>query len=270
MASWPAEQVFHAYLDEVKETGQGVFLAKEARKLLFTYLDRGTLAQDITSEKAIVHALSALSKVNEAHIVRSLFMSAHAGFEQFLRELFDSAAEAITHAKVVTSNPSHVKTITSLTSWQIQLAGEGFRKYFEPLAHMQVDYTAIAAAISAGADKDKPVILNGKVFGYKVGNIDQSTIDSLFKRFNCVIAWSKFSDFAEVQILFEKKKNKETQNAVADFFEETLKVRNRIAHTQGELNMSREDLSKQIAFLKHLSTFLQATLLDHLTPLLNK
>ncbi|UOD30561.1 hypothetical protein INH39_02075 [Massilia violaceinigra] len=273
MKEWTAKIVFDSYLNEVFETCNGIFLAKEARGTLLKYLSRETLAHDVVAQGLINTALSAVPKIRDGHVVRSLYMSAHAGFEQYLRSLFEAAALSISNAKLHRSKLSvedmdRVAILDALRGWQISLAGDAFGRYFEPLAHLSVDYSQVADAIVQCGDEKAAFVIDGKVFGFRVGNVDRKTIDKLFTRFRCELQWSKLANNPEVQKLLDTKSKAETDKEITNTLLDALKNRNRIAHTQGEFDISKEELLKHIKFLEYFSEFLFNALSEHVTKLL--
>ena len=273
MKEWKAKTVFHSYLDEILETCNGIFLAKEARAALYAHLNRETLRHDGAAEKMINSALGAVSKIQDGHVVRSLFMSAHAGFEQYLRSLFESAALSISNAKLNKSKlnsqgMNRAVVLDGLRGWQINLAGDAFSRYFEPLAHLTVDYSQVAHAIVKCGDATEPFYLDGNVFGFRVGNIDQSTINKLFSRFGCTLLWDGLAANLMVQKILDKTTKVETEKEIGRVMADALKIRNRIAHTQGEFGMGKEELIKQVKFLQYVSEFLFDALSAHVTKLL--
>jgi hypothetical protein len=273
MKEWKAKTVFHSYLDEISETCKGIFLAKEARTALYAHLNRDTLRYDGAAETLINSALGAVSKIEDGHVVRSLFMSAHAGFEQYLRSLFEAAALSISNAKLNKEKlnedgMSRRAVLNELSGWQINLAGDAFGRYFEPLAHLTVDYAQVAKAIVQCGDAKEPFFIDGKVFGFRVGNIDQAAITRLFKRFGCTLLWDGLAVDAAVQKLLDKTNKVATEKEIVKIMAEALKTRNRIAHTQGEFGMGKEELFKQIKFLQYVSEFLFNALSAHVTKLI--
>lgn len=273
MKEWTAKLVFDSYLNEVLETCNGIFLAKEARGTLQKYLDWETLPHDVVAQTLINSALSAVPKIRDAHVVRSLYMSAHAGFEQYLRSLFEAAALSISNAKLSRSKLSaldmnRASILDRLSGWQISLAGDAFGRYFEPLAHLSVDYSQVAGAIVQCGDQKAPFLIEGKVFGFRVGNVDRNTIDKLFTRFGCELPWNIFATNGDVQKLLETKAKADTDKEITKILEAALKTRNRIAHTQGEFDITKEELRKHIKFLEYLSGFLSNALSEHVTKLL--
>jgi hypothetical protein len=272
MKEWTAKLVFDSYLNEVLETCNGIFLAKEARGTLLKYLDRKTLPYDAAAEKLVNSALAAIPQIRDGHVVRSLYMSAHAGFEQYLRSLFEAAALSISNAKLsrskfVAADANRAAILHQLSGWQINLAGDAFGRYFEPLAHLTIDYSQVAGAIVQCGDEKSPFLIDGKVFGFRVGNVERNTIDKLFKRFGCELPWSAFATNGQVQKLLETKAKADTDKEITKILEAALKTRNRIAHTQGEFDISKEELQKHIKFLEFLSGFLFDSLSGHITNL---
>lgn len=270
MVEWKAKTVFHAYLDEIWDSCEGVVLIKEARSAINTNLDRQMLSHDGAARLLVTSALSQVVKIQEAHIVRAMFMSAHAGFEQYLRSLFEAAAVSITNAKLKGSEldgngMNRLAVLESLRGWQINLAGDAFIRYFEPLAHINVDYSRVAKAISHCEDETNFFTLEGKVFGFRVGNIDQATVENLFKRFKCTLLWDDLTSDNSFQKLMEQTNKKDTDKELTRFMSEALKIRNRIAHTQGEITMTKDELLKHISFLRYVSQYLFEKLSTHVS-----
>lgn len=275
MKEWNAKTVFHSYLAEISETCNGIFLAKEARSTLYTYLNRETLKYDAAAEALVNTTLSSLSKIQDGHVVRSLFMSAHAGFEQYLRSLFEGAAQSISNAKLNRSTLSNdgmdrLKIIEALSGWQICLAGDAFNRYFEPLAHLSIDYPQVGKAIMQSGDGKDCFLFEGKVFGFRVGSIDQPAIEKLFSRFGHVLRWDDLASNPTSQKIFGSKSKNETAREITKYMADTLKTRNRIAHSQGEVGMGKDELIKQINFLNILSEYLFNSLSNHVNELLKK
>jgi hypothetical protein len=275
MNTWTAKLVFDSYLNELLETCNGIFLAKEARGTILKYLDRPTLEHDDAAKKIINTALSSIPKIHDGHVVRALYMSAHAGFEQYLRSLFEDAANSISNSKLqrdklTKGGMDRATILETLSGWQINLAGDAFGRYFEPLAHISADYYQVAQAISQCGDKKSPFSLNGKVFGFRVGNVDQKIIERLFTRFGCVLLWDTMANIPALRTLLDTKSTVDTNKEITKMLVDSLKTRNRIAHTQGEFDIKKDSLIKQIDFLTILSKFLFDSLSTHVTTLLKK
>jgi hypothetical protein len=273
MKTWTAKIVFDSYLNELLETCNGIFLAKEARGTILRYLDRSTLEYDNDAKILIDTALSTVAKIHDGHVVRALYMSAHAGFEQYLRSLFEDAANSISNSKLQREKLSKVgmdrpSILDTLSGWQINLAGDAFGRYFEPLAHISADYHKVAEAIAQCGDKKAPFQLNGKVFGFRVGNVDQKIIDRLFTRFGCELLWDTLANDPQIQVILDTKTKNETSKKITSVLIDSLKTRNRIAHTQGEFDIKKDALKRQIDFLSVLSKFLFESLSNHVTILL--
>ena len=78
MQSWNATTVFHLYLDELFETSQGIFLAKEARQAIATHLNRESLNLDKDAERAVNTAMKSVANIdrkstrlNSSHVSQS-------------------------------------------------------------------------------------------------------------------------------------------------------------------------------------------------------
>lgn len=269
MQGWKAADVFHAYLDELLETAQGVSVSRDARTSIATYLDRATLNTNRQAEALVNRALQAIPKIHVSTVNRALFICAHAGFEQYLRDLLEMAANSISNCKFVRTKAEapRKEVLRKLHGHQIQLAGEGFRRYFEPLSHIRLDYAKVASAVAQSSDEDAPFILNGTVLGLRVGNIDRKALDSIFGRFDCKIPWLKFAATANVQGILKETTIKATDKAVNEFLSQALEKRNRIAHTQGSIEMPEEEFYRQIQFLREVSSFLNKTMSDHISTL---
>lgn len=270
MLGWKAKDAFHAYLAELSDTGQGIFLSQEARASIHQHLNWNTLGGDPFANQTINSALKAISKIQTAHVTRSLFICAHAGFEQFIRELQMAAATTISVNKIKRESLSEKDkvTIEKLVGHQIQLAGDSFRRYFEPLAHLQINYATVASAVVQSSQASHPILLDGTVFGFRVGNIDRDELDSIFKRFSCSIPWDKFAENSELKKIFKTTRKSDTDKAITEFLNKALEMRNKIAHTQGSVHIPKEELELQIRFLIEISTFLHQTLTDSINALL--
>lgn len=272
MQGWKAKDVFHAYLDELCETSQGIFLAREARASIAQYLDRETLKTNQHAETVVNNAVNAISKIHTSVVTKALFVCAHAGFEQYIRDLLEIAASTVSSSNLVRNKvASPVKDVLEkLHGHQIQLAGEGFRRYFEPLDHLQIDYAKVARAVAQSSDDDKPFIVEGTVLGFRVGNINRVAIEAIFSRFNCKIPWDSFAATAKLADILKTSRKKDTDKAITEFLSLALERRNRIAHTQGSLEMSEAELDQHIRFLRAISQFLHETLSAHVSTLIPK
>lgn len=271
MQAWKAKDVFHAYLDELLETSKGVALSKEARSSIYAHLNWASLKQDSVANDSVTNALSSISKIQTSVVYRSLFICAHAGHEQFIRDLLVAAATAISENNLVPNklDANGKKVLDKLYGHQIQLAGDGFRRYFDPLAHLRINYTDVANAIVQSSQHDKPFLLEGTVLGFRVGNINREVIDQAFERFSCKVLWEQFADRPSLQHILKTSGKRATDKRVSDYFNEMLETRNRIAHTQGSFEMTKEELFQQIEFLKEVSSFLHQSLFENVTSLLS-
>lgn len=262
MQAWKANVTFHAYLDELVETSQGITLSKTARQLIAKYIDRALLAKDHEEQRIVNTALQAIPRINSAAVYKALFVRAYAGFEQYLRDLVQSAANTISDSRLVQSklDPPKMKIVERLYGHQIQLAGEGFRKYFEPLDHIRINYAEVAKAIVQSSDKNEPFLLDGMIVGLRINNINRDVINKIFERFDCQIQWNNFSSKATLQTLLKTKGVRETDKATAKLLNDALARRNRLAHTSGSEELLENELSQHISFLRELSTFLFDTM----------
>lgn len=272
MKSWKANAVFQAYLAELLDTAGGIGLVRDARSSIYAHLNHESLSSDADSRKLINDALGNIPKIQISLVASALFICAHAGFEQYVRDLIKAAANTISESNLVPNRleSSAQKILTGLYGHQVQLAGEAFRRYFEPLDHLRVDYATIANAVVQSSQEDKPFLLDGTVLGFRVGNISRPGIDSIFRLFNCTIAWNRFAGNTALQKTLKTSGIRETDKAVTEFLDRAIEKRNRIAHTQGSLDVSKEELVQQVEFLRELSSFLQQTLSDCIAALLPK
>lgn len=271
MQAWKAKDVFHAYLDELFETSEGVTLSKEVRSSIYAHLNWESLKQDSVANESVTKALSSISKIQISVVYRSLFICAHAGHEQFIRDLLVAAATTISESNLVPNSldADGKKILDRLYGHQIQLAGDGFRRYFEPLAHLRINYANVANAVVQSSQHDKPFLLEGAVLGFRVGNINREVIDQTFERFSCKVLWEKFADRPSLQRILKTSGKRETDKRVTEYLNEMLETRNRIAHTQGSFEMTKAELLQQIDFLKEISSFLHQSLFENVTSLLS-
>ena len=272
MLDWKAKDIFHAYLAELHETGKAISLSQEARTSILKYLNWTSLKLDNDANRLVLDALKAIPNIKTPVVARAIFVCVHAGFEQFIRDLLEAAATTISESKLLrnTMGSANKEILEKLYGHQIKLAGEGFRRYFDPLAHLRIDYAKVANAVVQSSQSDKPFLLDGTVFGIRVGNINREAIDSSFERFGCKISWSGFAENPVLQGILKTSGKRNTEKAVTIFLNEILVKRNQIAHTQGSLVLSMEQLEQQIKFLIELSTFLHQTLSISISNLLPK
>ncbi|WP_186056165.1 HEPN domain-containing protein [Burkholderia gladioli] len=246
-----AQESFLAYLSEIEVEAQNAARLGDFRAAVMPWIDWGNI--DPESKRTVVAFQKA--DLNASRTFQSLFVTAQAGFEQFIREIINEAAYSITSKKV--SYDNLLKRFGTLADHHVVASGKALSTFFEPKEHYKFIFTDIANNVCTSFSGSQGVTINGPVMSYRVGNIDSAAIDSILGRFNYLVKWDEFAKNQSLRDIFQTKGQRDTETAIKHHIDESLALRNRLAHSQGAASdATKERLGRLINFYKEFAPLL--------------
>ena len=192
--------------------------------------------------------------VRDRLIYRALYVSGHAAFEQFARDIVAEAADYIS---------SSVGPYNSL--WEeirkehIFRTGQAMETIHQPLEHYAFDYHQLSTNIGSCIPGRPSFRLNSDALALIRGTLTPDNLEKLIKRLSVPFNWDSLASYQPLKTRFQARGTREVANEIRVFLEDMVKNRNRIAHSTGVAaeigeGQVREQLEFVQAFCHALST----------------
>lgn len=253
---------FIAFLDEVDKVQKCVSTLSSLRSAILPWMYLDSI--DETTKKIIKAFSDASASSPFDRVYQGLFISVHAGFEQFIRDLISDGINIINEQNK--SSSAIGDKFGALISHHIVLSGRALSSYFEPREYYKFVYPEIIQTLTTNFNNSHPSKMSGSVFAQLVGNMNFKKIEDIFDKFNFKFNPTEFARVPQMSIVLKTSGVKETEKAIIDFINLMLTLRNRLAHSQGaSSDITRDTLEKQIAFLRLLTPALSTNFITFLT-----
>jgi hypothetical protein len=248
---------FDLALDEVTEALDFSFTAAKLRPRLAGVLNRDRLYDDI---ERLTATFINFNSVEMAPLYRGLLVVVSGAFEQLVRRIVEDAVVRINGTTSVFDNvPEGIKT------QNIFFTGRALCAVREPPDHLSINHQTLVqqlATCTAGAQNFR---LNAEVFAMFIANLTPSHLTDVCRSIGVKMDWDYFGKLAEFQTLCGTKGTRSTANAIFDRLAESIKLRNRIAHTgAGGVSVTFDTVIAQIEFFRalgpHLAAFVESNL----------
>lgn len=179
----------------------------------------------------------------------SLFVSAVASFESFLTKTIESSIQ------ILNENFKRYDSYDDVfLNRQIQFAGKMLSSIYGPPHHINIDFHKICKNIGTIYPDSTVVTLNPEISVYFRNILDLESFSKFFVDLNIKIDIKEIAKNSEVKKEFDSKSFKDTFKQLEAFINETIRLRNRIAHTgQSASDITREKLGSLISKLNSVA-----------------
>ncbi len=242
---------FELALDEIAESLRFLATATKLRPRLSPVLNREVLHGEIAQ---LANDFINFKTVELASHHRGLIVVISGAFEQLVRRLIE---DAVNHINGVTATFDEVPE--GIQNQNIYFTGRALSAVREPPDHLSVDYITMAIELGAcrpGAQKFK---LNAAAFAMFITNLTPLHLVEVCRSVGVKLDWDYFGRIAVFETICGSKGTRATANAVSARLAESVKLRNRIAHTgAGGVTVSEDVVNGHLTFFRALGQTLTA------------
>lgn len=168
----------------------------------------------------------------------ALFVSIVAEFESFLVITIRSILDKINLEQI-----EFKKINDKLISKHIELTGKILSNFYNPPQQINIDFYSICRNIGSCFPDTKSYTLNTEIALFIKQILELESFFEFCTNCNYNISFDIISNDTTLRNVFGTTKVRETSNTIKDYLKETLKNRNRIAHTgQSASDISNKDL----------------------------
>jgi len=247
-----------AYLQELAECLEFVRASTRLRPRLGEHVNwPGTGA----AEKQLINSFLNRKTVREQLIYRALYVSTHAAFEQFVRDLVVTAADYI-----CANIDSYENLWAELQSEHIYRTGQAMATVYQPLEHYDFDYEKLSRNIGTSVGGGGKFTLNSDALALVWGTFTPDNLDKVVNRVTVALNWDSLAKHGELAACFGDGRTRDLAKAVRASLELMVKNRNRIAHSTGiAAEVEEPQLREQIRFVRAFCHALATLMKSELT-----
>jgi hypothetical protein len=219
--------IYRAYLAELRSAVDFCRAAALLRPRLNEHLRWETA--DPPARKMFQDFLAA--QPSEARVFQSVVVSLHAGFEQFVLDLIDDGAEAISDRRL--SHGAFEGKFPGAAKKFRQASGSALVSIFEPRSHWKIDYDELIRCLASTHPGSPEVAIYGRSFGVRKGNLSWDELNKLLEGFGFEVPWGDISKDSALQLSLGTRNKAATEVALKARMTKLLELRNSLAHSQG-------------------------------------
>jgi hypothetical protein len=182
--------------------------------------------------------------VREQLIYRALYVSGHAAFEQFARDLVAEAADFIS-AKVA----SYDNLWNEIKTEHIYRTGQAMATIHQPLEHYAFDYHQLSRNIGGCLPGGTLFTLNSDALALIRGTLTPENLEKIVKRLTIPFNWDTLASQPRVRACFQTAGARDLANEARAFLEMMVKNRNCIAHTTDTAEIGEPEVRQQLRFV---------------------
>ncbi|MCW5912673.1 MAG: hypothetical protein KIT62_16510 [Cyclobacteriaceae bacterium] len=199
-------------------------------------------------------------------LYNSLFISAVASFESFLTQTIESTIQ------ILNENFKRFDSYNDVfLNRQIEFSGKMLSSVYSPPHHMNIDFYKLCKNIGTISPGSTTLTLNTEIAGYFRNILELDTFSKFFDDLGIKINLEEISKVQNVQAVFETSGVKETLKRLDDFLKETIRFRNRIAHTgQSSSDITKETIDNLIKKIICIADAINSILTKGLNNLIKK
>jgi hypothetical protein len=217
-------------------------------------------------QKKITNSIFKKSPNTDRTLHNSLFISAVASFESFLTQTIESSIQ------ILNENFKRFDAYDSVfLNRQIDFSGKILSSIYSPPHQMNIDFHKICKNIGTIYPESTTLTLNPEISGYFKNILELETFSKFFEDLDIKIDLEEISKQPSVQKEFTSKSFKDTYKQLEAFLKETIRFRNRIAHTgQSASDITRERIDNLIKRLASIAEAINLIVTNGYNTLLKK
>jgi hypothetical protein len=257
------ETALDAYLQELTDCIDFVSVSSALRPRLGAYIawDAGDLPKQLITD------FLGSKSVREQVIYRAIYVSGHAAFEQFSRDLVSDAADQIS-----ATIGSYDNLWGDIKTEHLYRTGQAMVTIRKPLEHLPFDYHQLSTNIGSCVPGGSKLRLNATALALVHGPLTPDNLESLITRLSIPFSWDSLASHQPLKACFRATDARESANEAKAFLDQMVKNRNRIAHSTGTAaEIDEAELREQVrfvgAFCHALSALVKRELNKKLTQL---
>jgi hypothetical protein len=230
-----------AYLQELTECLDFVAASARLRPRLRDYIN---WQAPNFPHRLISNFLDSVSARDQV-IYRALYVSGHATYEQFARDIVTVAADYIS------ANVSPYDSLwEQIRKEHIYRTGQALETIYQPLEHHAFDYDQICTNVGGCLPGRATFQLNSAALALIRGALTPENLERVINRLSVSFSWDKIASHGPLQACFQVRRTRDFANEVKAFLEEMVRNRNRIAHSTGlAAEVGEAHVREQIRFI---------------------
>lgn len=252
-----------AHLEELTQIIAQSELIPKIRATLPAFINWGIMNGE---QKAFTNSVFSKRPNTDRTLNNSLFISAVASFESFLTQTIESSIQILND-----NFKRYDSYVDVFLNRQIQFSGKMLSSIYEPPHHINIDFHKLCRNIGTIYPDSTTLTLNPEIAVYFRNILDLESFSKFFLDLDIKIDLEEIAKQPEVQKEFESKTFKDTFKQLEVFLRETIRLRNRIAHTgQSASDITREKLASLISKLNCIAEAINTILSTGLDVLIKK
>jgi hypothetical protein len=246
-----------AYIQELTECLDFVSASSQLRPRLREYVDWTAAKRGATQ---LITRFLGSKNVREQVIYRALYVSGHAAFEQFARDVVAQAADYIS-----TATGPYDSLWKEMKMEHVYRTGQAMATIYQPLEHYTFDYDQLSKNIGGCIPGEARFKLNSDALAFIRGTLTPENLEKVIRRISIPFNWDVIASHPPLKACFLVSGTRDSAKEVKTFLEGMVKNRNRIAHSTGTAaEIGEPEVREQIrfvaAFCHALSAFVRAEL----------
>jgi hypothetical protein len=222
-----AKLVFSAYLAELDAVVVFFEAATRVRPRLNQYICWEAVDQPVRE----LFTSFMRTDAESARVYQSIVVSVQAGFEQFITDLGEELADAITSRNIPHSD--FEKKFPSAIRFFQKSSGYALASVFEPRSHWRMDYERLVSRLSTTVRGSQAVGIYGRTHVVKREGLDDKSLTEMFKQLGIALQWDKFGEDIDLQKRLGVSGKKQCEVRLRERLVQVRDLRNSLAHSQG-------------------------------------
>lgn len=214
---------FELALDEIAESLRFAGAAAKLRPRLSPVLNRDVIYQEL---QQLIDEFINSKNTDLACNYRGLIVVISGAFEQLVRRLIEDAVRQINSA-----SKSFDQVPEGIKHQNIYFTGRALSAIRDPLDHVSIDYLTFARQLGSCEPAAQKFVLNAEAFAMFITNLTPPHLAEVCRSIGVKLDWDYFGRIAVFESICGTKGHRATANAVSSRLAESIKLRNRIAHT---------------------------------------
>lgn len=248
-----AYSIYSAYLGELRAAVEFCRISAQLKPRLNDYLRWETADNRVRT----LFQQFLGGQPNERIVYQSAVVTLHSGFEQFILDLVDDAAEAMTSRNLDTED--FEAKFPGVVMQACVASGHALASMFQPRSHWRIDYDELIGRLATARTGAQQVAIYGRPFGVRKASLSCDELEKLMQRLGFTLPWSEISRDASLQKMLGVSTMTAAARALKDKIDKVLSLRNDLAHSQGADDVSYEELVQFIEVYQRFSALLEAS-----------
>lgn len=252
-----AYAVYSAYLSEIRAAVEFYQVSAQLRPRLNGYILWD--AADISARQMIQRFLQ--GRPRESMVYQSALVSLHSGFEQFVIDLIDDAAEVMSSRELEWGE--FEKKFPGAVKQSRHAAGHALVSVFEPRSYWKIDYDELIAKLATTKVGSDGVSIYGRSFAVRKGSLSCEELERLLGRLSLQLPWGDISKDSKLQHALGTSSKAETEVALKSKLARLLELRNHLAHSQGAEEITYEQVIGFVSVYERFCFLLSDSVLNY-------